>query len=169
MVASLNITSTEHRLYIDGFRLVIIPTLLTSLSSFYILSIPKKSTSRLCAYSRVSSIRMLDENSSELEIKKVASHALFHQKFVDKFPSVKSAKPEEMCFFVSRRGRYGYLSNWLLEEEGHFGEDGFLFRSSEHELMYIKAKTFSDEKMMRKIVRTKDPARQKVRPKSFWV
>ena len=101
MVASLNITSAEHRLYIDVFRLVIIPTLLTSLSSFYILSIPKKSTSRLCAYSRVSSIRMLDENSSELEIKKVASHALFHQKFVDKFASVKSAKSEEICFFVS--------------------------------------------------------------------
>ena len=38
------------------------------------------------------------------------------------------------------------MSDWLIEKKGHVGEDGILFCSSEHELMYLKAKTFSDEK-----------------------
>ena len=92
---------------------------------------------------------------------KVMSNALFYQRFVDRFPSVKSAKPKDICFFVSRRGKYGYLSNFLIEKGGHIGEDGILFCSSEHELHYLKAKTFSDTKVMKMILQTKDPAQAK--------
>lgn len=92
---------------------------------------------------------------------RVSNISMLEGKFVDRFPSVKSAKPKEVCFFVSCRGRYGYLSDWLVEKKGHVGEDGILFCSSEHELMYLKAKLFSDEKIMRRIAQTEDPAEAK--------
>ena len=43
---------------------------------------------------------------------------------MDKFPLTKSSLPEDFCFFVSRRGRYGFLSNWLIEDHnGHIKKD----------------------------------------------
>ena len=64
-----------------------------------------------------------------------------YPKFVDRFPQTKFANPENFCYFVSRRGRYGFLSNWLVEKgNGHVGEDGHNFLTAEQELMYLKAK-----------------------------
>ena len=85
-----------------------------------------------------------------------------YPKFVDRFPQTKFANPEDFCYFVSRKGRYGFLSNWLVEKgNGHVGEDGHNFLTSEHELMYLKAKVFKDVKVMGLILETKDPAKVK--------
>ena len=101
------------------------------------------------------------QNSSK-EGQKVKDDAKFYPRFVDKFPLTKSSLPSEFCFFVSRRGRYGFLSNWLTEDyNGHIGEDGHRFRTAEHELMFLKAKVFQDLRVMKKILRTENPAHVK--------
>ena len=37
---------------------------------------------------------------------RVSNISMLEGKFVDRFPSIKSAKPKEFCFFVSCRGRW---------------------------------------------------------------
>ena len=61
------------------------------------------------------------------------------QKFVDLFPETKNANPKDFVFFLSTKGKYGFLSNWHLESEGHRGEGGQLFPTVEHHLMFKKA------------------------------
>ena len=75
----------------------------------------------------------------------MVENAQFYKRFVDLYSKAKYAEPGDFCFFVSTRGRHGYLSNWLLEEHGHFGEDGILFTSAEQELMYLKANVFGPQ------------------------
>ena len=82
------------------------------------------------------------QNSSK-EGQKAKDDAKYYPRFVDKFPLTKSSLPEDFCFFVSRRGRYGFLSNWLIEDHnGHIKKDGHRFRTAEHELMVFKGESF---------------------------
>ena len=76
-------------------------------------------------------------------------------KFVDIFPKTKTSKPEDFVFFVSRKDEFGFMSNWHLEYNGHYGEGNILFRTAEHHLMWKKASVFNDEKSMSKILELK--------------
>ena len=44
---------------------------------------------------------------------------------------------------------------------GHFGEGGFMFLTSEHEYVFLKALTFGDLRVMKTVLRTVDPAKVK--------
>ena len=135
---------------------------------YYVLGFKYMNYSFISTYNRTPGAYMIDEDL-KLRLYKLGEKTNkpfyqklgFYEKFVESFPEIKSAGPEDFCFFVSRRGKYGYLSNFLIEKGGHFGEDGILFRSSEHELMFLKAKTFSDARIMRLIVQADDPAEAK--------
>ena len=100
--------------------------------------------------------RMLD-----VYVINAANDALYYKKFVDLFPDVKIPGPKKFIFFVGRRERWGYISNWLLEAHGHFSEDRYLFRTLEHKMMYLKAKLFEDTEIMKKIIRAHDPSEAK--------
>ena len=58
---------------------------------------------------------------------------------------------------MSQCSRYGFLSNWLIEDQnGHIEENGHQFRAFEHELMSLKAKIFQDLRIMKKILKTEN-------------
>ena len=64
-------------------------------------------------------------------------------------------------FFLSTKGKYGFLSNWHLESEGHRGEGGQLFPTVEHHLMFKKAQLFDDRSSMLAILKASTPAEVK--------
>ena len=96
-----------------------------------------------------------------MALKKKDSYSAYYPRFIERFPESRSASPRDFIFFVSRRGTHGYMSNWLIEENGHFGEGGFMFLTSEHEYVFLKALTFGDLRVMKAVLRTVDPAKVK--------
>lgn len=83
------------------------------------------------------------------------------QKFVDLFPKTKNSNPKDFVFFVSTKGKYGFLSNWHVESKGHRGEGGQLFPTVEHHLMFKKAQLFDDRSSMLAILKASTPAEVK--------
>jgi ribA/ribD-fused uncharacterized protein len=131
------------------------------MSCFRVLGISRISVELRLLSSNFCSQPLSIQNSSK-EGQKAKDDAKYYPRFVDKFPLAKSSLPEEFCFFVSRRGRYGFLSNWLIEDHnGHIGENGHRFLTAEHELMFLKAKVFQDLRVMKMILKTENPAHVK--------
>ena len=70
----------------------------------------------LSTYSRTPSAYMINEDLrlrlyklGEKNNKRFYQKFGFYEKFVERFPSIKSARPEDFCFFVFWRVKYGYL------------------------------------------------------------
>ena len=83
-------------------------------------------------------------------------------RFVDIFQETKIANPEKFVFFVSRKDPHGWASNWHQEGSGYLAEDlGLRFLTSEHHLMWCKAKIFGDEEIMAQILEAPNPAEAK--------
>ena len=84
------------------------------------------------------------------------------KKFVELFPETKNANPTDFVFFVSHKGKYGFLSNRFREPEGgHCGEGDIVFPTVEHQLMFEKASLFGDRSSMLAILKATTPAEVK--------
>ena len=67
-------------------------------------------------------------------------------KFIDASPNAKTAIPADFVLFVSTGSSYGELSNWFEDSAEYYGKKNIFFRTSEHGLMYEKARVLGGAK-----------------------
>ena len=87
------------------------------------------------SHTKVSKFQMLGTDSNNF-----ASDLMYHKKFIELFPTVKSVKLRDLAFFVRRRNQLRYMTNWLFKRASPFWGRRLFVLHSEAQIHVSKSK-----------------------------